>query len=114
MAGYDLHITKASEWPESSKQPITEEQWKAIVTADSELQMDTTATAMNPKTREIIQVTNPLMASWTDPKSNQKYYFYYSRGKITVKNPSENAIKKMKALASKIGAQVRGDEGERY
>jgi len=114
MAGYDLHITKASEWSESSKRPIAEEQWKAIVAADSELQMDTTVAATNPKTHEIIQVTNPLMASWTDPESNKKYYFYYSRGEVTVKNPSEKAIKKMKALASKIGAQVQGDEGEKY
>lgn len=114
VMGYDLHITKAAEWSESAKNPITEEQWKSAVLADRELKMDTSATASNPKTHEVIQISNPLMASWIDPKTNSKHYFYYSRGKVTVKNPSESAIKKMKAVASKLGAKVQGDEGELY
>ncbi|MYN18652.1 hypothetical protein GTP81_18035 [Rugamonas sp. FT107W] len=76
--------------------------------------MDTIATAINPQTHEIIQVSNPLMASWTDPETNETHFFYYRRGEISVKNPSENAIKKMKELASRFEAQVVGDEGEIY
>lgn len=76
--------------------------------------MDTTASAINPQTHETIQISNPLMASWVDPKTNEKHYFYYWRGKISVKNPSESAIEKMKELASRLGAHVLGDEGEPY
>jgi len=76
--------------------------------------MDTTATAINPQTHEIIQASNPLMASWIDPETNEKHYFYCRRGEISVKNPSENAIKKMKELASRFDAQVPRDEGEIY
>ncbi|KAB8048646.1 hypothetical protein GCN78_18040 [Janthinobacterium rivuli] len=112
--GYDLHITKAGEWSQSSQTPISEVEWKSAVAADGLLKMDTTATAANPQTREIIQVSNPLMAAWIDPKTNDKHYFYYHRGEISVKNPSENAIKKMKELAVKLDAQVLGDEGEQY
>lgn len=112
--GYDLHITKAAEWPQSSANPISEIEWKAVVAADGRLQMDTTARATNSQTHEIIQVSNPLMASWVDPKTNEKHYFYYWRGEILVKNPSESAIKKMKELASRLGAHVLGDEGEPY
>ncbi len=54
------------------------------------------------------------MASWIDPKTNEKHYFHYHHGEISVKNPSENAIKKMKELAVKFGAHVLGDEGEKY
>ena len=76
--------------------------------------MDKTAEAINPQTHEVIQISNPLMASWIDPKTNEKHYFYYWRGKISVKNPSESAIKKMKELASRLDAHVLGDEGEPY
>lgn len=112
--GYDLYITKAPEWSQSSAHPISEDQWKATVLADGELKMDVTASAQNPRTHEVIQVSNPLMASWIDPGTNQKHYFYYSRGKVIVKNPTESAIKKMKAVALKLGARVQGDEGEWY
>lgn len=112
--GYDLYITKASLWSESSNAPITEEEWKSVVLSDPELKMDTSAIAVNPKTKETIQIGNPLMASWIEPKTGQKHYFYYTRGKIIVKNPSENGFKKMKAVASKLGAKVQGEEGEPY
>lgn len=54
------------------------------------------------------------MVAWIDPETNAKHYFYFHRGEISVKNPSENAIKKMKELAVKLDAQVLGDEGEQY
>lgn len=112
--GYDLHVTKAVEWSQSSRHPITEAEWRAAVAADGQLRMDTVATAVNPDTHEVIQINNQLMASWTDPETKKKHYFYYSRGQIAIKNPSESAIKKMKALASKLGARIQGDEGELY
>jgi len=114
LAGYDLHITRAAEWTLSSKHPISELEWKTAVASDGQLQMDPTATAENPKTHEVIQVSNPLMASWVDPTSKEKHYFYYFRGEITVKNPSKNAIAKMKAVAKKLSARVQGDDGEWY
>jgi len=114
LAGYDLHITRATEWTMSPKHPISELEWKAAIATDGQLKMDTTATAENPETHEVIQVSNPLMASWIDPTSNEKHYFYYSRGEITVKNPSKNAITKMKAIAKRLSARVQGDDGEWY
>lgn len=114
LAGYDLHITRATEWTLSSKQPISELEWKAAVASDGQLMINTTATAANPKTREVVQVSNPLMATWVDPTSKEKHYFYYFRGEITVKNPSKSAIAKMKAIAKKLSARVQGDEGEWY
>ncbi|WMW82037.1 hypothetical protein RF679_07050 [Undibacterium cyanobacteriorum] len=114
LAGYDLHITRANEWTLSSKKPISERELKAAVASDAELKMDTTASAENPITRERIQVTNRLMASWIDPTTKEKHYFYYFRGEIIVKNPSENTIAKMKAVAKKLSARVQGDDGEWY
>lgn len=112
--GYDLHITKTTERSQSSQNPISELEWRSAVAADGLLQMGTVATAVNPQTHEIIQVSKPLMASWTDPETDEKHYFRYHRGEISVKNPSDNAIKKMKELASRFGAQVLGDEREIY
>lgn len=112
--GYDLHITKSSDWTNSAKDPIREDQWKALVDSDDELKMDTSVSAQNPSTGEVIELRNPLMASWIDSKTGDKHYFYFRSGEITVKNPTENAIKKMKEVALKIGAKVQGDEGEFY
>ena len=114
LAGYDLHITRASEWTMSAKHPISKVEWKTIVASDRQLQMDTVAKAKIPQTGEIVRVSNPLMASWVDPISKEKHYFNYTRGKITVKNPSKSAIVKMKTIASKLSARVQGDEGEWY
>lgn len=114
LAGYDLHITRAVEWTLSSKQPISELEWKAAVASDRQLQMDTIASAENPRTHETIQISNPLMASWVDPTSKEKHYFYYREGAISVKNPSQSAIAKMKAVAKRLSARVQGDDGEWY
>lgn len=111
---YDLHITKAAEWPQSSAQPITESEWKDAVVNDGQLRLDASVTAVNPKTGETIRIDNPRMASWTDPATGDKFFFSYSRGKITVSNPSETGVEKMKAVASALGARVQGDEGEWY
>lgn len=111
---YDLHITKATDWPQSSLLPITECEWQDAVANDAQLRLETTLIAVNPKTGESIQINNPLMASWTDPASGEKHFFYYSCGEVTVNNPSESAIQKMKSVASALAARVQGDEGEWY
>ncbi|WOB06924.1 hypothetical protein [Piscinibacter gummiphilus] len=111
---YDLHIVRLSDKSERTESPISEAQWKEAIRADGELQSDSVASATSPNSGAVIQVRSPLMASWLDPQTKLKHYFRYSRGRISVKNPPESVIVKMRLLAAKLGAKVQGDEGEFY
>ncbi|MGA2498431.1 MAG: hypothetical protein ABSH20_11855 [Tepidisphaeraceae bacterium] len=43
--GYDLHITRAANWIDSKKKPITLNQWKAYVASDPEMALESVAIA---------------------------------------------------------------------
>jgi len=103
-AGYDLHITRAKDWTESKKTPVTVEEWVQYVKSDSEFHL---VQPQDPKGRA-------KDAIWIDPKNKQECYFYYSDGAISVKDPDERIIAKMKKVALKLKAKVVGDDGEDY
>ena len=114
FAGYDLHITKAKNWTESKKTPISLKEWTGFVKADKEFRLVDAAEARNHTTGEFIKVQAEGMAIWTDPKDKSECYFYYHAGEISVKSPNDKIITKMKAVAQKLKARVIGDEGEEY
>jgi len=114
LAGYDVHITRAKDWTESKKTPIALKEWAEFIQTDKEFRLVEAAEAKNSKTREIIKLKAQGMAVWTDPKDKTECYFYYHEGEITVKNPGDRIIDKMKAVAQKLKAKVIGDEGEEY
>jgi hypothetical protein len=95
--GYDLHVTRSKHWTESESQPITREDWQAYVASDPEIEPDTPGDyfefAAHPK--------EPALLQWW-------------RGEITVKNPDRPTVRKLLEIASKLGAQVQGEDGEFY
>ena len=103
-AGYDLHITRAKAWVDSKTTPIPVEDWIQYVKSDSEFRL---VQPQDPKDKS-------KDAIWVDPKSKQECYFYYSDGEISVKNPSDSVIAKMKKVALKLKAKVVGDDDEDY
>jgi hypothetical protein len=56
--GYEFHITRAPDWGKSDHQPITAEEWLAVVAGDPELQID--------------EQNGPYFAIWSGPCSNDK------------------------------------------
>lgn len=99
--GYDLHITRAEDWGESEKTPITEEEWEAVVGSDPELRL--------------IPENGPGFATWIDPASGKELgWFDWSEGQISTKNPDRGQLEKMLKIAICLGAQVLGDDGEEY
>ena len=46
--GYDVHITRASEWAESDAVPITLEEWLTVIGNDREMRLDGYAEARMP------------------------------------------------------------------
>jgi hypothetical protein len=102
--GYDLHITRAEDWSDSEKTPITKEEWAAVVAADPELRWD----ADNDQ-------FNRFQANWINPASGEERgWFAWSDGEISTKNPDRAQLAKMLQIAERLGAQVLGDDGEKY
>ena len=104
QAGYDLYITRATDWTQSKKTPVTVEEWVRYVKSDSAFRL---VQPQDPKDQ-------PKDAIWTDPKNKQECYFYYSDGEISVKDPDERIIAEMKKVALKLKAKVVVDDGEEY
>ncbi len=114
LAGYDLHITRAKDWTESKKTPISLKEWTEFIKTDKEFRLVEAAETKNPTTGEVIRLKAEGMAVRIDPKNKSECYFYYHEGEISVKNPEPRIITKMKVVAQKLKAKVIGDEGEEY
>lgn len=83
--GHELHVTLAEDWAEAETRPIPEAEFR-LDRPDPSRDM-----AGRPFGRD---------ALWFD------------RGQITIKNPSEASVAKLKAIAQALGARLVGDDGE--
>ena len=111
--GYDVHITRAQNWWEKDAPPISEDEWKAIVASDSDLEITGFAEAQPPN-GEVIRIESPHLTVWRGHSSQSPVYFTYSRNHISCKNPDDEILRKMLQIAVKLGSKVQGDEGEIY
>ena len=98
--GYDLHITRKTDWFDEEGPEISREEWDALRKSDPELSIPADVAPADPQ----------MWATF------EKYEgaFYWNRGEITSKDPERSVIVKMVALAHALGAQVQGDDGEVY
>src|SRR6266403_4944804 len=101
--GYDLHITRKTNWSDDDGPAITEAEWRAIIEADPELSLDT-------ETRCIMADGEYVYAAWNGEPGVLGFY----RGEISSKNPEEPLIAKMVRIAQALGAKVQGDDDEIY
>ena len=116
--GYDIHITRQENWYDDDKSlQITLGEWKVYVDSDPEMRLDNFAEATLPDGGKI-RMENEGLAVWTkysgDSIDSNHAWFDYRNGNITVKNPNEEIMKKMLAIANKLRAKMQGDEGEIY
>jgi hypothetical protein len=95
--GYDLHITRKANRSDDEGDSITPEEWLAVLDSDSEL------------SRATDTGDDTLAGAW---KGDSLFWFH--DGEITCKNPDEPIIRKMVAIAQRLGANVQGDDGEVY
>ncbi|MEW6349233.1 MAG: hypothetical protein AB1646_09235 [Thermodesulfobacteriota bacterium] len=115
--GYDLHITRAKDWTESLDHPISLEEWESHVARDHDMSLTGFAEA-DIGDGESIRYENEGLAVWTaysgHGKEGNMAWFDFHDGRIVVKNPDEEIIGKMIAIAEALGARVQGDDGEVY
>lgn len=114
--GYDLHISRVDPWHDAESNPITLDEWAIYVAADPEMRMDGYAEA--EVDGGILRIEGEGLAVWVlysgHGKEGNMAWFDYRRGRIVVKNPDDEIITKMKAIATHFQAKVLGDEGESY
>jgi hypothetical protein len=98
--GYDLHITRAEFWVLNEGYEIPVEEWLSIVEQDPELVLD--------------PPSGICFAYWQADYSPEDAWFDWFEGNIFAKSPDRATVGKMLQIASWLGAQVQGDEGEIY
>ena len=99
--GYDLFITRAEDWIDSESNPITSEEWLAVVDEDPEL----TPWAAYP---------NSHFAVWSGRSEHAEPWLDWAKGYIYTKNPDAPLMKKMVEIAKRLNARVLGQDGEEY
>lgn len=113
---YDVHICNTNFFWQSATLPIPIEYWNEIVKNDNEFDKEDISSKIEEVGLSIVVNSNQV-AIWNNPKVNgcfNKVYFSYKDGRITVENPDEATIIKLKELSLKLNARVIGDEGEEY
>ena len=115
--GYDVHITRADDWLDSERQPISLRDWLTHVENDPEMEPEETAVA-RVDGKPVLAYQNEGLAVWVaysghEPNGN-KAWFDWRDGRIIVKNPDEEILNKMRQIAAHFRAKVVGDDGEYY
>jgi hypothetical protein len=96
---YQLHITRAADWMNSNELPITTTEWLKLVRTDSELIQDPRYGA--------------YFVRWEGSPGTERW-LEWSEGRINAGYPDSAFLKKLVAVANRLGAKVQGDGGEVY
>jgi hypothetical protein len=110
--GYDLHITRKSEWSDEG-QDISLSEWKVVVGEDPSLRITGEVNAVT-NSGEHISYKSEGLALWSGHPSGAEIPFDFREGQIVVKSPDGPILNKMLSLADRLQAKVQGDEGEVY
>lgn len=93
--GYDLRITRALDWSANRGCEIPAHEWLATVAADPDLHL------------------SPQLGPFAVHFGGE-HWLDWSEGNIYSTDPEREAVAKMLAIATVLGAVVQGDNGEIY
>lgn len=115
--GYEIHITRKTEWFDEDGPEISLEDWKAYIASDPEMRLDGYAEA-TMENGDVFRTEHDGIAVWTaysghGVDGNMAWLYPGSCG-IVAKNPDREILAKMFEIAQALGARVVGDEGEEY
>lgn len=116
--GYEVHIVRNSDWWDVAVGGgISLEEWEFCVRTDESMRLDHAAETKTDD-GEVIRYENPGLAVWVGysnhNESGNMAWFDFREGRISVKNPDEEILRKMHQLATRLDAKVVGDEEEEY
>ena len=92
--GYDLRITRSSDWTRNQGRMIDGSEWLALVSEDPELTPDPTH--------------GPYAVHWGST------WFDWFEGNVFTTDPDRATVAKMLKLAERVAGAVQGDDGEFY
>jgi hypothetical protein len=96
---YDVHITRAEHWTDSSESPISLDEWIAYYDTDPSLAVEAGG--------------SPDLAVWTGHPTDP-WAIWWWHGRIVCKGPDDPMLAKILAIAGALQARVFGDDGEEY
>lgn len=120
--GYDLHITRASDWIESESAPISLDEWKRAVASVPGIRLDDSpVTITNPKTGELISVAGRdgdvaafLDEAWVKVFHYREARITFKAGPVNFDDAEDKVAAAAISLARILSANIVGDEGEHY
>ncbi len=120
--GYDLHITRASDWFDSESAPISIDEWKLAVASVTGTRLDDGPVILaNPKTGERIAVSgrDGDVAVLLDGTWVKVFHYYEGRivfkaGPVNLNDSNDKVAVAAFRLAQLLSAKIVGDEGEIY
>ena len=92
--GYDLRITRSTDWTRNAGHEIDSSEWLALVRDDSELTLDPS--------------NGPYAVSWSST------WFDWFEGNVFTTDPDRATVAKMLKIAELLMGVVQGDDGEFY
>ncbi|MGI4821567.1 MAG: hypothetical protein ACRYFV_10195 [Janthinobacterium lividum] len=117
---YDVHITrKAESWAaEDDQSAISLAEWLEYVAHDPEMRLDNRSTALVVGIADTLGVEAAGLSVWLAYSKNGRAgnyaWFSHEADRVTVKNPDEEILGKMLAVAQALGARVQGDDNEYF
>jgi hypothetical protein len=116
--GYELHVTRRSDWTDDDGDAISQDEWLAYVESDPTMRLDGYAEAETTDGR-VLRVESPGLAVWTAYSGHgvdggMAWFDLSFHGNVIVKNPDAEIIGKMLEVAGALAAGVQGDDGEWY
>lgn len=102
---YDLHITRALSWLDAQRYPIGREEWNEYARRHPAMVEDGWV--------EWADIGREPAYSW--PRgSSEPSCLSWSGGEVVVTGPVNDCIEELVAIAEALGANVIGEDGQRY
>lgn len=117
---YNVHITrKAESWAAGDAEAVISlAEWLAYVATDPEMQLDSQAGTPLFGLEEVLPAAAAGRCVWLAYSKNGRAgnyaWFSHEEDRVTVRNPDEEILGKMLAVAQAFGARVQGDDGEYF
>ena len=92
--GYDLRITRSTDWTRNEGREIGSSEWLSLVREDPELTPDPS--------------TGPYSVRWSST------WFDWFEGNVFTTDPDKATVAKMLQIAELLTGSVQGDDGEFY
>ena len=105
---YDVHLVRTDNWLDAANDPITKPQINELISADPELEWSS-EDWVDLRDGHGKKVTRYFMILWKD-----KPCYWWYQNQITCSKPNEEQVGKMVEMATKLNANVIGDDGESY